>query len=110
MDELQAGIEPSLAVFRPPPVLLQPGKAALHHPTLWHDLEGVQLATFGNLYCDVFTQCVTHALRKGLAHIAAVAQQCLCSSRDSLQIEKYECIVRHLGDCFGQQCATGSSS
>ena len=34
MDELQAGIEPSLAVFPQPPVLLQPGKSALHHPML----------------------------------------------------------------------------
>ena len=77
MDELQAGIEPSLAVFPQPPVLRQPGKAALHHPTLWHNLEGVQLTAFCNLHCDVFTQCVMHALRKGLTHIAAVAQHAL---------------------------------
>ena len=77
MDELQDGIEPSFAVFPQPPVLLQPGKAALHYPTLWHDLEGVQFTAFCNLHCDVLTQCVTHALRKGLAYIATVAQHTL---------------------------------
>ena len=30
MDELQAGVEPSLMVLREPAVLLQPRKAALH--------------------------------------------------------------------------------
>ena len=79
MDQLQAGVKPSLAVFPQPPVLLQPSKAALHHPTLWHDREGVHLTAFCNLHCDMFTQCVTHALRKGLAHIAAVAQHALHS-------------------------------
>ena len=74
MDELQAGIEPALAVLPQPSVLLQPCKAALHYPTLWHDLEGVQLAAFGDLHCDLFTQCVAYALRKGLTHIAAIAQ------------------------------------
>ena len=48
MDELQAGIETALAVFLQPPVLLQPCKAALDNPTLWHDLEGMQLTAF----CD----------------------------------------------------------
>ena len=74
MDELQTGIEPTLAVLPQPPALLQPRKAALHYPTLWHDLEGVQLTALCDLDGDMFTQCVTHALRKGLAHIAAVAQ------------------------------------
>jgi len=77
MDERQAGMEPTLAVFSQPPVLLQPGKAALHHPTLWHDLEGVQPTTFGDLHCDVLPQCVTHTLGNGLAHIATVAQHAL---------------------------------
>ena len=72
MDKLQAGIEPSLTVFPQLPVLLQPGKAALHHPTLWQDLQGVQLTTLCNLHCVGFTQCVVHALRKGLAYTATV--------------------------------------
>ena len=74
MDELQTGIEPTLAVLPQPSVLVQPGKAALHYPTLWHDLEGVQLTAFGYLHRDVLAQDVLDALRKGLAHIAAVAQ------------------------------------
>ena len=55
MDELQAGIEPTLAVLPKPSVLLQPGKAALDNPALRHDLEGVQLTTFCDLHGDVIT-------------------------------------------------------
>ena len=53
MDELQAGIEPTLAVLPKPSVLLQPGKVALDNPALRHDLEGVQLTTFCHLHGDV---------------------------------------------------------
>ena len=49
MDELQAGVEPALAVLPQPPILLQPGKAALDDPALGHDLEGMQLASLGVL-------------------------------------------------------------
>ena len=55
MDKLQAGVEPALAVLPWPAVLLQPRKAALNHPTLGHDLEGVQFAALGKLYCYVLT-------------------------------------------------------
>ena len=73
VNELQAGVEPSLAVFPQAPVLLQPGKAALDDPALGHDLESVQLAALGDLYRDVFSQDLSHAQSKGLAHVAAVA-------------------------------------
>ena len=56
MDKLQAGIEPALAVLPQPPVLLQPGKAALDNPALRHDLEGVQLTAICDLrfaICDL---------------------------------------------------------
>ena len=46
MDELQADIEFALAGFPHPTILVQPCKAALDSPTLWHDLEDVQLITF----------------------------------------------------------------
>ncbi len=42
MDELQAGVEPALAVFPQSPVLVQPCKASLDDPALRHHLEGVQ--------------------------------------------------------------------
>ena len=77
MDELQAGIEPAFTILPQPPVFFQPCKAALDHPALWHDLEGVQLTALGYLHCEVFTQRALHALRKGLAYIAAVTQQAL---------------------------------
>ena len=77
MNELQAGIEFSFAVFPESSVFLQPGKAALDNPALGHDLEGVQLAAFGNLHGDMLTQNIAYALRKRLAHIAAIAQNTL---------------------------------
>ena len=55
MDELQAGIKPALAGFPQSPALVQPCKAALDSPTLWHDLEGVQLTAFYVLRCDVLS-------------------------------------------------------
>lgn len=41
MNELQAGVEPSLAVLPKAPVLVQPGKTAFNDPALGHHLEGV---------------------------------------------------------------------
>ena len=77
MNELQAGIEFPFAVLPEPSVFLQPGKAALDNPALGHDLEGVQFAAFGNLHGDMLTQNIAYALRKRLAHIAAIAQNTL---------------------------------
>lgn len=70
MDELQTGVEQTLAVLPQPPVLLQPRKATLCHPTLGHDLERMQLASFGDLHRDLFAQDVLHALSERLAYIA----------------------------------------
>ena len=55
MDELQAGMEQPLAVLRQPPVLAQPGKAALNDPALGHDLEAVQLAPLRSVNSAVVT-------------------------------------------------------
>lgn len=84
MDELQTGVKQSLAVLPQPPVLFQPGEAALHHPALGYDLEGVQFAALGYLYRDVLAQDFPHALRERLPHIAAVGQQALYSSESRL--------------------------
>lgn len=53
MDELQAGIDQSLAVLPSPPVLHQPRKIALHDPAIGHELESVQFAALGDLCRDV---------------------------------------------------------
>ena len=77
MDELQAGVEQSLAVLPQPSVLLQPGKAALDDPALWHDLEGMQLTALGDLYRHMLAQNVPYALGKMLTGVATVTQQAL---------------------------------
>ena len=60
MDELQAGVEVTFAVFPQPPILLQPRKAALNHPTLGDDGKLVQLAAFGYLHRDILAQYLLH--------------------------------------------------
>ena len=75
----------NLAVLPQPPVLLQPGKAALHHPTLGHHLERMQFTALGDLYRDVSAQNVLDALGKRSAHIAAVTQQACTRLKAGLQ-------------------------
>ena len=77
MDELQAGVEFTLAVLAQPPVLFQPGKAALDDPALWDDGKLVQLAALGDLHCGGLTQYLPHTQRKRLAHIACVSEYSL---------------------------------
>ncbi len=73
MDEWQAGVELSLAVFPPSSIFLQPGEAAFDNPTLGHHLEGMPFTTLGDLYCHVLTQDLLYALLEGLPCIATVA-------------------------------------
>ena len=78
MDELQTGIEMSLAVFPQSPVFVQPSKASFNHPPLGNDCEFVQFTAPGNLHRHMpITQCFSHALRKRLARVAAVGQHTL---------------------------------
>lgn len=77
MDELQAGVELSLAVLPKPSVLLKPGKAALNLPTLGNYGELVQFTMLGYLHRDRLAQCFLYALREGLTHIATVGQYAL---------------------------------
>ena len=100
MNELQAGIEPALAVLPQPPVLLQPRKAALHHPALGHDLEGVQLAPLGHLHRHLLTQNLAHSLCKGLSCVAAVGQyaaDCVEVALAALEGLQGPCAIRHFG-------------
>lgn len=100
MDELQAGVQQPLAVLPQPPVLLQPGKAALDDPALGHHLERMQFTALGDLYRDVSTQNVLDALGKRSAHIAAVTQQGLHPAQSrfaALQCLQGTFAVRYLG-------------
>ena len=100
VDELQAGVEQPLAVLPQPPVLLQPGKAALDDPALGHHLERMQFTALGDLYRDVSAQNVLDALGKRSAHIAAVTQQGLHPAQSrfaALQCLQGTFAVRYLG-------------
>ena len=77
MDELQAGVEQTLAVPPQPSVFVQPSESAFDDPAIGHDLEGVQLAAPGNLHRDALIEDVTHALRERLADVASIGQQTL---------------------------------
>ena len=77
MDELQAGIEMSLAVLPQAPVLVQPGKTPLHNPALGDDRKLVKLAALGNLHRHLLCQGFIDRLRKVLAHIATVSEHAL---------------------------------
>lgn len=65
MDELQAGVEQPLAIFPQPPVLFQPGKAALDDPALGNHGKLVQFAALGNLHRDLLPKVSLTACAKG---------------------------------------------
>ena len=84
MDKLQAGAEQPFAVLPHPPVLVQPGKAALDYPALGNHHKLVQLAALGNLHRDLLAQRLAHPLRKRLARIPTVTQHALHPSQAPL--------------------------
>ena len=94
MDELQAGIEQPLAVLPQPPVLVQPGKAALDHPAFGDHCKLVQFAALGNLHRDFLAQCLAHPMRKRLARIPAVTQHALHSPQ--VPLATLDCLQRTL--------------
>ena len=49
MNELQAGIEPSFAVFSQSSVLFQSSEGAFDHPAFWDYSEGVESITLDDL-------------------------------------------------------------
>ena len=109
MNKLQAGVEQPLAVLPQPPVLLQPGKAALDHPALGHHRKLVQFAALGYLHRHLWPQCLTHTQRKGLSRISAVAQNALhvaqasLAARERLQRPFAVChLSRGHGNCMGK--------
>ena len=98
VDELQAGVEPALAVLPQPPILLQPGKAALDDPALGHHLERMQFTALCDLYGDMYAQDLLNALSERLAYIAAVTQQRLHPAQSrfaALQCLQRSFAVRH---------------
>jgi type I restriction enzyme M protein len=100
VNELQAGVELPLTVLPQSPVFLQPGKAALDHPTLGNHRKLVQLAAFGNLHRDLIAQRLAHALRKRLARVPAVTQHTSHPSQAPLatpqRLQRSQAI-RHIG-------------
>lgn len=98
MDELQTGIELTLAVFPQAAAFLQPSERALDDPALGHDSKGVQLTTLGNL--NVGAKQFLNGLGKWLSHIAAVGQDAsnrLQICRTATQGQKGALAVGHIG-------------
>ena len=94
MDQLQAAIKQPLAVLPQPPVLLQPGKAALDDPALGDHCKLVQFAALGNLHCDLLAQRLAHTLSKRLTRIPAITQHALHSSQAWLAApERLQCAL-----------------
>ncbi|PXV77012.1 hypothetical protein SAMN05216317_11413 [Nitrosomonas eutropha] len=77
MNELQVGIEFTLAVFPQPSIFLQPGKAALDDLAFRYDCKSVWFAALGNLYLYMRAQNFSHVFGKWFSDIAAIAQQTL---------------------------------
>jgi len=102
MDELQAGVELAFAVLPQPAILFQSGKTALDHPALGDNNKLVQLAAFGNLHRDSFTQYGLHTQRKGFAHITPVSEHTLHPAQAGLAaVHGLQCpfAIRHIGGC-----------
>lgn len=77
MDELQAGVEFSLAVFPQSSAFLDPGEGSFNHPALRHDDKGMQLTAFGDLHLR--TKQFVDGLGKGLTDIPTIGQDALNS-------------------------------
>lgn len=98
MDHLQAGVELSFAVFPESSAFFQPCEGSLDHPSLRHDGEGVQLASFGDL-----NACPEHLFDRvgeGFARVAAVGQKAgdlLQAAGAAMEGGERTVAVRHLG-------------
>ena len=72
---LQTGTQLTLAVFPKPPVLFQPGKAALYYPSLRQYCKTVQFVSFGNLYLR--TNQLLYRRSKCLTRVTTVSKDFL---------------------------------
>ena len=72
---LQTGTQLTLAVFPKPPVLFQPGKAALYYPPLRQYCKTVQFVSFGNLYLRTHQRLYRQS--KGLTRVTTVSKDFL---------------------------------
>ena len=72
MDHLQAGVELSFAVLPESSAFVEPCEGSFDDPSLRHDGEGVQFASFGDLdaCAELFPDCVGERL----ARVAAIGQ------------------------------------
>jgi hypothetical protein len=64
VNELQAGIEPSFAVFPQSSILFQPSEGAFDRPAFWDYSEGVESITLDDLEGSI--QGLLYAISKGL--------------------------------------------
>jgi len=74
IDELEACVELSFAIFPQSAALLQPGEAPLHDPPLGDYLEFVQFVAPGDLHLHAVTERVLHALLERLTAVSPIAQ------------------------------------
>ena len=75
VDELEAGIEEALGIFRETSAFFEPGEGTLDDPALGDHGEGVQLVAFGHLHgC---TQFLLDGFGKGFPCVAAIHQYAL---------------------------------
>ena len=72
MDHLQAGVELTFTVLPKPSALFQPCEGSFDHPSLWHDGEGVQLASFGDL--NACPEPFPYGVGERSAAVAAIGQ------------------------------------
>ena len=105
MNELQTGVEPSLAVLPQPPVLLQPSKAALYYPALGHYLKAVKFIPLRNLHCHMRAQYHFDFSGKWSTNVACIRKHAAHSNERILAaLERLQrsLAIRHIRCCDGQ--------
>ena len=102
MNHLQAGVELAFTVLPKSSTLFEPSEGSFDHPSLRHDGEGVQVASFGDL--DACPELVAHCVGERFAGVTAIGQH----TGDVLEavgatIECGQCAVavRYLSRCDG---------
>ena len=70
MNELQAGIELSFAVFPESAVLFQPSEGTFDYPSFGDNGEGVEFIAFDDL--DGSLQALHYAIGEGLASVCSI--------------------------------------
>ena len=104
MDHLEACVELAFTVFPESSAFFQPSEGALDDPSLGHDREGVEFASFGDLHgCP---ELFAYRFGKRLARISAVGENAF--DRKQALAAVFErgqraVAVCHLGRCDGNR-------